>query len=109
MPSDPPLLVEVLPVFAEELRTQLIDQGEWELAGQVSTLRIVGRCRCGDGFCGTFYVLPEPKGAYGPDRRCVQLEPTQGYLILDVVGEKIAAVEVLYRDEIRDAVRKIVG
>jgi len=29
-------------------------------------------------------------------------------VVLDVVGEKIAAVEVLYRDEIRDAVQKIV-
>jgi hypothetical protein len=108
MPWEPPLLVEVLPVFADELRNLLIDQGERELAAQVSTLRIVGRCRCGDDFCGTFYVRPKPKGAYGPDHRCVPLEPKQGDLVLDVVGEKIAAVEVLYRDEIRDAVEKIV-
>jgi hypothetical protein len=29
-------------------------------------------------------------------------------LILDVVGEKIAAVEVLYRDDIRKAIETIV-
>ncbi len=29
------------------------------------------------------------------------LTPSQGMLILDVVGEAIACVEVLYRDEVR--------
>jgi len=29
-------------------------------------------------------------------------------LILDVVGEKIASVEVLYRDDIRKAIKSIV-
>ncbi len=31
----------------------------------------------------------------------VALTPSQGMLILDVVGEAIACVEVLYRDEVR--------
>ena len=48
-----------------------------------------------------FYVLPKPRGAYGPSHRNVSLEPDRGVLILDIVDEKIAAVEVLYRDEIR--------
>ena len=52
-----------------------------------------------------FYVLPKPNGAYGPDHRNVALTPNKGMLILDVVGEKIAAVEVLYRDD----VRKVIG
>lgn len=109
MPWEPPLLVEVLPAFADEIRSLLVEQGEHELAAQVSTLRVVGRCRCGDEFCGTFYVRPKPKGSYGPDHRCVPLESKEGDLVLDVVREKIAAVEVLFRDEIRDAVQKIVG
>ena len=49
-----------------------------------------------------FYVLPKPPGAYGPGLRNVSLEPERGLLILDVVNVKIAAVEVLYRDEVRD-------
>jgi hypothetical protein len=48
-----------------------------------------------------FYVLPKPARAYGPGLRIVSLEPARGFLILDVVNDKIAAVEVLYRDEIR--------
>lgn len=108
MPWKPPLLVEVLPAFADEIRCLLLEQGEHELAAQISTLRIVGRCRCSDDFCGTFYVRPEPRGAFSPDHRCVPLAPREGDLVLDVVHEKIAAVEVLFRNEIRDAVQKIV-
>jgi hypothetical protein len=62
---------------------------------------MIDRCRCGDDFCGTFYVLPKPDGAFGPGHRNVALTPKEGMLILDVVTDKIAAIEVLYRDEIR--------
>jgi hypothetical protein len=87
MPSavQPPLLSEVLPTFAEELRQLLTATGEPELAAQVSGLRIVDRCRCGDDFCATFYVRPKPNGSYGPNHRNVSLIPNEGMLILDVV------------------------
>ena len=65
MIDERPLLSEVLPAFAEELRGQLIASDEPELAEQVGHLRIVDRCRCGDDFCATFYVLPRPSGVYG--------------------------------------------
>jgi hypothetical protein len=68
---------------------------------QVPELSVIERCRCGDDFCGMFYVLPKPAGAYGPGHRNVALTPKEGMLILDVVSDKIAAVEVLYRNEIR--------
>ena len=42
----------------------------------------------------------EAKAAYGAGHRNVALTPARGMLILDVVDERIAAVEVLYRDEI---------
>jgi hypothetical protein len=105
---EPPLLLDVLPSLAEELRTLLVEQNEPELAAQIPGLRIVDRCLCGDDFCATFYVRPKPTGAYGPDHRNVALTPKEGMLILDVVGEKIAGVEVLYRDDIRKAVESIV-
>ncbi len=54
-----------------------------------------------------FYVRPMPKGAYGPGHRNVPLTPQDGMLILDVVDEKIAAVEVLDRDDVRKAVERI--
>jgi len=71
------------------------------LAEQISGLRVLDRCRCGDDFCATFYTQPRPKGPYGPGLRTVALEPIAGYLIIDAVDGTVAQVEVLYRDEIR--------
>ena len=95
------LLVDLFPELSAELEQLLFEQGESELARQVSTLSVVDRCRCGDDFCSTFYALPKPDGAYGPRHRNVSLAPQQGMLILDVVAERIAAVEVLFRDAVR--------
>ena len=94
-------LVEALPAFHDELKSLLLESGEAELAEQVSSLQIVDRCRCGDDFCATFYTGPKPEGSYGPQHRNVVLNPVEGMLILDVVADKIACVEVLYRDEPR--------
>lgn len=101
MTNTPKLLIELFPELAAELEQLLVEQGESDLARQVSSLSVIERCHCGDDFCGMFYVLPKPKGAYGPGHRNVSLDPKQGMLILDVVAERIAAVEVLYRDAIR--------
>jgi|SRR5271155_2708979 len=94
-------LADLFPSLSMELQQLLGHLGESGLAAQVPELNVIERCRCGDDFCGTFYVLPKPKAAYGPGHRNVALTPEQGMLILDVVADKIAAVEVLYRDEIR--------
>jgi hypothetical protein len=94
-------LVEMFPELSTELQQLLTERGESELASQVQELNVVERCRCGDDFCGMFYVLPKPNGVYGPGHRNVALTPKEGMLILDVVANRIAAVEVLYRDEIR--------
>jgi len=93
----------VLPALASELEQLLTEEGESDLSAQVSELNIVDRCRCGDDFCATFYTEPRPKGRYGSGHRNIALEPSKGMLILDVVGSRIACVEVLYRDEIRKA------
>lgn len=95
------LLSDMLPAFAAELQRLLTDAGEPELAAQVPGLVILDRCRCGDAFCATFYTLPKPEGRYGPGHRNVPLTPEEGMLILDIVGEEIACVEVLDRDEVR--------
>ena len=99
--SEPKWLVAIFPELAAELQQLLADQGESKLAEQVPGLTLIERCRCGDDFCGMFYVLPKPVGAYGPEHRNVALEPREGMLIIDVLADKIAAVEVLYRDEVR--------
>jgi hypothetical protein len=49
------LLTDMLLAFATELRQLLEEQGESELAVQVSGLMIFDRCRCGDDICATFY------------------------------------------------------
>ena len=94
-------LTETFPAFANELRQLLMEKDEPELAAQVSSLKIFERCRCGDDFCATFYTQPKPGGGFGSGHRNVALMPVQGMLILDVVAEKIACVEVLYREEVR--------
>ena len=96
-----------LGAFSSELERPIRDAGETVLAEQIANLAIVDRCRCGDSFCSTFYVMPKPPGAYGPGHRNVALDPQQGMVILDVVNEKIAAVEVLYRDDVRDSLVKL--
>ena len=95
------VLSDAFPLLSQELQQLLRDAGETDLASQVPGLRIVDRCRCGDDFCASFYTLPKPNGAYGPGHRNVALTPAQGMLILDVVDDVIAQVEVLYRTDIR--------
>jgi len=97
-----PLLADVLPAFATEIRQLLDEHGEPGLAAHVQGLMIFDRCRCGDDICATFYTQPKPKGSYGPAHRNVTLTPEEGMLILDVVGGEIACVEVLDRDDVRE-------
>ena len=96
------LLVEYFPELATELETLLRAEEEPALADQVSSLRIIDRCRCGDDFCATFYTVPKPTGPWGVNHRNVALTPKSGDLILDVVDNKITCVEVLFRNDIRD-------
>jgi hypothetical protein len=97
-----PSLADTLPAFATELRQLLEEQGESELAAQVSSLRIFEPCRCGDDIRATFYTQPKPDGAYGFGHRNVPLMPEDGMLILDVVAQEIACVEVLDRPDVRE-------
>ena len=99
----PILVSEIFPTLAEEMERLLTEANEPGLAAQVRALAIVDRCRCGDDFCATFYTEPRPRGRYGRDHRNIDLNPVDGMLILDVVGSRIACVEVLYRDKIRKA------
>ena len=100
-------LIEAMPLLASELVQLLTEENELGLAAQVPGLLIVGRCRCEDDHCGTFYTQPKPVGAYGPGHRNVALTPEKGWLILDVVSDQIMCVEVLDRDEIRAALLRV--
>ena len=63
---------------------------------------VAGRCQCGDSFCASFCTQPKPQGASGPDHHCIDLDAAEGMLILDIVVGKIAHVEVLHRDDVRE-------
>ena len=54
-----------------------------------------------------FYTTPQPKVAYGPHHRNVEVEPEVGMLILDVVDGRVVAVEVLYNDHVKRVVERI--
>ncbi len=97
----PLLLKEPFPELSAELQQLLRGKGEPVLANQVPSLPIVDRCRCGDDFCATFHVQPQPEGAYGAGHRSIDLDPDSGMLILDIVDGNIVAVEILHRDAIR--------
>ena len=103
------MLAEALPEFAAELQALLRLAGEHEFGKGVPALRIVSRCQCGDDFCASFYTAPPPRGAYGPGHRTIVLEPEHGMIILDVVGREIVHVEVLYRDEVRSRLARILA
>ncbi len=94
-------LVDQFPALASELGALLERHGEDQLAQTVGGLSVVDRCRCGDDFCATMYTLPRPLGAWGEGHRNVALDSKNGFLIIDVLYERIVEIEVLYRDEIR--------
>ena len=100
------LLRNVLPTFVPELERLLIETQESALSAQVRELNIVDRCRCGDDFCATFYTEPRPSGSYAPDHYCIDLDASEGMIILTVLAGKIAKIEVLYRDEIRKVIHQ---
>lgn len=100
-----PLLAEAIPNFVGELESLLRSEGESDLAEQVAGLRIVDRCRCGDDFCATFYVVPPPSGAWGPGHETVPLGlSSNGMINVDVLDGHIVSIEVLDREDIRNAV-----
>ena len=100
-------LAEEFPELVSELKDLLEREGETELAGSVVALTVVDRCRCGDDFCATMYTVPRPRGAWGEGHRNVALDPETGFLILDVQHERIVEIEVLYRDEVRRRLLKL--
>jgi hypothetical protein len=98
---------QILPEFAEELKILLLASKEPLLAAQVPDLVVARRCSCEDDFCATFYTKYEPSMRPYRDARCLELEPKEGMIILDVVCGLIAKVEVLYRDDVRRRLRAI--
>ena len=98
-------VTDVLPEFSAELIAALIDQGDVDLAEQIPELRVVARCGCGDGSCGSFYVAPRPHGPWGPGHRNVVVDGAKGTVVLDVVNNVITYVEALERPDVAALLR----
>jgi hypothetical protein len=93
----------LFPAFATELEELIRRTDHPELAAQVRTLPVVARCQCAQDNCAHFYTAPRPNPAYPPQHFCVPLDSTTGFLVLDVLGDCILAVEILDRPEIKSA------
>jgi hypothetical protein len=95
------LLVESLPEFSRELKELLIAAGEPALAAQVDRLEIVAKCSCNDDFCASFYTARKPFERYGEWRPTLEVLPAEGMILLELRGDTIVFIEVLYRDDVR--------
>jgi hypothetical protein len=95
-------LAEEFPQLAREVADRLTTRGQSELAASVPGLQIVERCRCGDHFCATMYAVPPPRGAWGPGLRTLDLDADQGFLIVDILDDRIVSIEVLDGDDVHD-------
>lgn len=87
--------------LANELRARLEAAGETELVGAVGELRVVEPCACDDPQCASFYALPRFQTMWLWNRGGRTISLGGGYAI-DVVGDRIVAVEVIREPSIGD-------
>jgi hypothetical protein len=99
-----PLVRAVLPGLAGRMEAALRALGEERLADQVPGLRITAVCPCEQPFCGSFHTLTRPMKRWFIRGRQVELaDDGPGEVVIDVVRGEIAYVEVLYLDDVREA------
>lgn len=98
-----PLLSALAPTFSADLAQALEADGEAGLAAQVSTLRVLSICGCNEMECASFTVREMPRGV--PQVETVPLDGLDGLVNVDVASGRIVHVEVLYRRDLRDALR----
>jgi hypothetical protein len=102
MSTRPKLFVaELVPDFARELAALVCADGRPDLAAQLPGLVVMSRCTCGDKNCAHFYTAPRPDGSYGAGHTNVMLSSKTGLVVLDLLGTKIVAVEVLDRPDVK--------
>jgi hypothetical protein len=92
---------QVLPKLTWEIVGLLRAAGESTQAMKFEFQPFRRWCGCGDDFCQSFYTQPSPEGSFRPGHRTVCLDPDAGMINIDVVGDDIRYVEVLYRPVVR--------
>jgi|WetSurMetagenome_2_1015567.scaffolds.fasta_scaffold433234_1 hypothetical protein len=101
-----PLLIDILPDFADELRLLFNREGLKDLCDQVSRVRVYDKCRCNEDFCSSIYTAPKPKGTRGPGHETIVLVPDTGMINVDIVDRQIVFVEALNRPDIKRKVEE---
>ena len=104
METEKPLLTNILPRLADELRQLLTRQGYLDLTDHISSVRIHDKCRCGNDFCSSIYTALKPEGAWGGGYETIVLDPDEGMINVDIVDRTIVYVEVINRPDIKKAV-----
>jgi hypothetical protein len=105
--SQPPLLSEFAPEFASELARALAAAGHSELARAVPGLLVVEPCTCNQPDCASFYTVPRFQASWlwGHRGKTIHLTSEGGLIGVDVVYERILAIEVARPDPLRASVR----
>lgn len=98
-----PSVRELLPAFSAELQNLLLGEGRADLADQIQQLAIVARCTCGAPSCAHFYTVQPSAGFHWPDQAALHLDTETGTVVLDLVRERIVAIEVLDRPDVKAA------
>jgi hypothetical protein len=90
------------------MESALRAQGEERLADQIAALRITAVCTCELPFCGSFHTSKRPMKRWFIRGRQVELaDGGPGDVAVDVVRGEIAYVEVLYLDDVREALARM--
>jgi len=106
--TEAPLVRFVLPGLAGRIEAGLRAQGEGRLAEQVDDLRITAVCPCEHAFCGSFHTSARPMMRWFMRGRQVSLhDDERGEITIDVVRGEIVYVEVLYLEDVREALARI--
>lgn len=101
-----PYLDDVDPALAEELYQRLARQGFGSLADSVFDLKLVDVCHCRDRRCASFYTIGRFHliWLWPHSRKTVDLGAAP-VMRVDVMNERIVAVEVFERPRLRQMLR----
>ena len=95
------MLQDLLPAFAAELESLTLAAGRGDLVAQIRSLPVLERCDCGQDDCAHFYTEPRPRGSYGAGHSNLMLPSDRGLIVYDLIDDRIVAVEVLDRPDVK--------
>lgn len=100
-------MAEALPGLYREALTFLTSAGEDGLVEQLPHLLVVGRCRCGDPFCATFYTKSPVRYASPSQAEYIDIDSEGGMILIHITDGRIVEFEVIGRDEIKAQIEEL--